>query len=256
MRVTGIVRRGRMGGGSNAAALAALYTWALHGFTTSSALATGVGLGVQGSAATGLSGVLAFRLLALPTSNEDPLRTANNFTGYLLRFAAGPSLVFQAGTGAAIVNRTRTLVAGDVGKFHVLGFSIDLTNLTLYWDNAVSGVPVAMAAYAPSAGPAQRCQVGSQVSGSNPAASLAILGYAGRDSGLSLADYQTICAATKAAGRLSLGGITMAHQWDAPNGPTVPAAGLDDTIGADDLTFIVGSAANLQSSRFTRTWGF
>jgi hypothetical protein len=243
-----------MPGGTAAAVLAATTRWALHAFSTSAALATAAGVGVQGSAVTGVSGVLAFRLLSLPAANQDALRTMNNNTGYLVRFAAGPSVVVQAGTGAAIVNRTRTLVAGDVGQFHVLGFSCNLTNLDFFWDNALS-CTVAMAAYAPSAGPAQRCQVMSQASGLNPCTSLAWLGFAGRDSGLTLADFQTICAATKAAGVLSLGGITMSHMWRTAQSPTVPSSFADE-IGADALSFIVGSAANLSSSRYSRDWGF
>lgn len=243
----------KRGAGSAAAVLRATSSFAFGDFDTSTALASAVGAGVQGVTGVGVTVIAAFWMASIPAAAQDLVRAISGNTGYLIRATATQFQVF-AGNGAASVNTARALGAGDVNEFHVLGLSSDPAgNLVLFFDNA-SASTIASGGYT-SPAVAQRMAVGSQASGGNPASSFSVLGVAGRDSPLVLADFQTICAATKSAGVLSLGGITMAHQWNAVQSPTVPST-YTDAIGSDALTFVVGSQANLVSQRFPRTWGF
>jgi hypothetical protein len=236
-----------MGGGA-----AAAYSYALGGWDTSASLATTANPGgIAGSAAAGVSVVVAFRLNALPVVNFQYLadRRSGN-SGWMFRADSSSGLSFFAGNGAALAVNTRFFVAGDVDKFHVVAGTVNLTTASLFYDRA-SVSSSALVGYAEAA---VRTSVASNGT-AHPGAAYEILGIAGRDSPLTLADYQTICDATKLAGVLALGGITMEHSWSAVQSPTVPSI-FPDGIGVDDLSFIVGSAANVTSIQYARTWGF
>lgn len=143
-------------------------------------------------------------------------------------------------------------MAGDVGKLHVAAMSDDLSAVKQYFDAVQVGASTALAGYAAAA---INHTIGSAENGVQPAADFTILGVAGRDSALTLADFQTICAATKVAGQLNLGGITMEHMWSSPATATMPAT-LSDEIGTDAMSFLIGAAANINVVRVSRVWGF
>jgi len=231
--------------------LRAAYSYALGGWDTSTYLATANPGGIAGGAAAGVSVVVAFRLNALPVANFQYLadRRAGN-SGWMLRADSSSGLTFFAGNGAGLATKTKFFAAGDVGKFHVVAGTANLTTMNLFYDRSDIGSSALVGYAAASA----RTSVGSNGL-SNAGAAYEILGLAGRNSPLTLADYQTICDATKLAGVLALGGITMEHSWSALQSPNVPST-FSDGIGSDALTFVNGSAANLTSVRYPRLWGF
>ncbi len=239
------------GAGNNRLLSAANGAWALSSFDASTMLQTANPGGVAGSAVNGLSMVFVLGLLQVPTGTQVLSGRASGVSGWGSS-SSGAVLSFNAGNGVAnAVAPTRTWVAGDVGKIHVWCGTCDLTAVYAYMDNAQVGTSTALVGYA--AAENAMCY-GSANSGS-PAVDYYVLGMCGRDSHLTLADYQTICAATKLAGSLSLGGISMDHMWKAPSTTTVPST-LSDSLGASNMTFTLGSAANLVSSRIPRAWGF
>lgn len=228
--------------------------YALSSFDASTALGTASGAGVAGDATNGVSALVLFYLTALPSGTQTLAQRQAVTSGWLIR-SIGTSLRCLAGNGAATAEApTTTLAAGHLGKLHLVACSSDAAAVYQYLDNAQVGTSTALAGYAAAS---SRTMMGSTTSGANPATGYHILGVVGRDSHLALADFQTICAATKAAnsGRIALGGISMDHQWNAPASATVPATVTDD-IAADDMTFVVGSEANLVSSQVPIVWGW
>lgn len=247
MRNRGAGGRGRGGGGGGRR------IYGISGWDVSTALATAVGAGVDGSAA-GVSLVLAFQLVSVPVVAQQLVRRIGTNAGYDWAVTAAGILRAQFGTGATFaIAPTRTFVAGDEGKIHVACMSSDALNAYMYFDRAQVGASTATAAFSPAATGAMA--LGSTVAGATPATSFTILGVAGRDTHLSLADYQTICDASKAAGRFALGGITMLHSYASPQGGAMPST-LTDTIGGEGMTFAVGAAANLDIVQVPNVWGF
>jgi hypothetical protein len=253
MRITGIVRRGRLSGGGTAAAIKNAVSFALGGWDTSTNLATANPGGIAGSALAGVSVVVAFFLHAVPATVQVLATRVSGNTGWTVRTNGSSFQCISSNGAAQAIAPVRTLVAGDVGKFHVAALTHDLAAVFDFFDRVQVGTSSALAGYAAAA---TRTAMGiSSAGNTQPATDFSILGVAGRDSPLSLADYQTICDATKAAGQLSLGGITMEHMWRAPQTPNVPST-LTDELDSSNMTFVAGSAANLVSARLARSWGF
>lgn len=229
--------------------------YGISGWDTSTALATASGAGVDGSAA-GVSLVMAFYLNSLPSGTSQQLiRRLASSAGYDLSVTTGSALRAQFGNGTALVAApTRTFVAGDVGKIHLVGMSADIaaTSAYLYFDRGQVGASTAIAAFVPFS---STMAMGSSISGVTPATSCTILGMAGRDTPLSLADFQAICDASRAAGRLDLGGVPMLHMYSSPQGGAMPAT-LPDTIGGEHMTFALGSPANLDVVQVPNVWGW
>lgn len=239
--------------GAGASAVTPLI-YGISGWDASTALATASGQGVDGSAA-GVSLVFVFYLNSVPVAAEQQIRRIGANSGYDLSCTSTPIMRAQFGTGATFATApTRTLVADDVGKIHVVGMSADVagTAAYFYFDRAQVGASTPIASFAPAV---STMALGSTVTGTTPSTSFTILGVAGRDTPLTLADYQTICDATKAAKRLALGGVTMLHSYAAPQGGAMPSS-LPDTIGAESMTFAVGAAANLDVVTVPDVWGF
>jgi hypothetical protein len=247
-------RGGARGAGGRAPTPGVLSTYGLEGWSASSGLGTATPGGIAGSAVAGLSVVALVYLKALPSGNQNiASRRLSANTGWHMR-SSGTSMLFTTGNGTALAaSPARTWVAGDVGKFHVIGGSHNLSAVFQYFDAAQVGASTAQAGYTPES--TYTCIGTGTIQATNPSTNYAIVSVAGRDSHLTLADFQIICAATKAAGVLSLGGIPMDHQWDAPQNATVPST-VNDVIGTDHLSFLSGSAANLSSVAYPRVWGF
>lgn len=230
----------------------------LSGWDASTALATAMGAGVAGSAVNGISAIVVWSVAQVPSGTQQWVgRGIASNTGWVMRSNGATQQMICGNGSASATAPTRTIVAGDVGKLHITALSCDITAVLHYHDNAQVGVSTALAGYSPTAG-TQRTAMGSGPTGASPGLDYTIYSVCGRDSFLSLADFQTICAATKAQnnGRLALGGITMEHQWNAPLNATVPAT-ISDVIGSSNLTFVVGSEANLVSAAMTPpVWGF
>lgn len=248
-RLGGASRRG-LRGGSRRRAIYGLYDW-----DTSTVFGTAVNGGVQGSAATGLSVLVLARLDALPGALNRLTEAVNGNNGWGIR-SNNVTLQMNVGNNTtSVFGPTRTWVAGDVGKLHVFGLSHDLTTVHTLFNGAEVGTGTALAGYSVPTGEAQ--VVGSTDTGLNPALSFTILGVCGRNSPLSVANFATICAATKAAGELALGGISMDHHWTVPRNGSVPST-IADKAGSSNMSFLSGSAANLLARKISRpgTWGF
>lgn len=228
--------------------------YALSGFDGAMSLGTAVGAGVTGAAVSGLCLIIFWQYLGLPSGTERFVRTLSGTSGYIWSLSNTGVVTAQTGNGVAAASApTKTMTAGDVGKIHGMCVSHDLSNVFTYFNKLQIGVSTAQAGYNPSLG--DRMTVGSTSGGASPLTKGAILGICGRNSPISLADYQTICDATKAAGRLDLGGITMSHAYPSPQGGATPSTILD-TIGSDHLTFQSGSAANLDVVTVANSWAF
>lgn len=226
-------------------------SWGLGGWDGSTTLATAVGQGVLGNAGTGVSFVACFRLNMLPAGGSEFLSTSqagNN--GWTLSSASGGiGLRGAVGTGAAqVFSPARAWVAGDVGKLHLACVSSNAASVFCYFDKTSLG-STAAAGYGV---PGDRTYWSTSAI---PQPSFTMLGICGRNSHLTLADFNTICDASKAAGGLALGAIPMDHQWNAPQTDVIPAT-IPDIIGAHNMTFTLGSPANLTSDRVARQWGF
>lgn len=247
-------RRGRRFGTRAAAVASGPPLFGLYGFDAAMSLGTAVGAGVTGAAVSGLTFLMIFRYDGIPTGTERFVRTLSGTSGYLISLSNVGVVNGQTGNGAAVAAApTKTMTAGDIGKIHVLCLSHDLSNVFMYFDRVQQGVSTAQAGFNPSLG--DRMTIGSTAGGASPFTKGAILGFCGRNSPISLADYQTICDASKAAGRLALGGITMTHAYSAPQGGAMPSTILD-TIGSDHLTFQTGSAASLDVVTVNNSWAF
>lgn len=228
--------------------------YGLQGFDPAMSLGTAVGAGVTGSAVGGLSILIVFRYDGPPAGTERFIRTLGGTSGYIISLSSIGNVTGQCGNGAVTASAPSKLMgAGDVDKIHVLCLSCNLIDVVLYFDRVQNGVSTALAGYAPAAG--DRMTLGSTAGGASAATKLTILGVCGRNSPINLTDYQTICDASKAAGRLDLGGVSMAHMYSAPQGGAMPATILD-TIGTDHLTFQSGSAANLDVVTVANEWAF
>jgi hypothetical protein len=233
--------------------------WGISGWDTSTALATTANFGIAGSATTGVSVVLAFYPLGVPSAINRLAQRFGSNQGWFLNSNSVGGLQSSIGTGAAQVNSPiYQLTAADVGKIHVMALSMDMTTVRLYMDRADIGGTSATA-YTPRTSATTNVTVmGSSNTGSNAATQFAFLGMAGRDTALTLADFQTICDATKAAGALSLGGISMSHAWYSPQGGSMPSTLTDDisASASDDMTFTAGSAGNLDITRVSDAWAY
>lgn len=229
--------------------------YGISGWDASTALATASGFGVAGSPTTGLAAVVMFYLNAVPAGTQTLCQRQAVTSGWLMR-SIGSSLRCSVGNASALAEApTTTLTAAHVGKVHLLCCTSDAAAVYQYLDGAQVGTSTALAGYAAAA---SRTVMGSTASGANPATSYTILGVAGRDAHLSAADFAAICAASKAAGSLSFGGVAMDHVWRAPAGGEMPAT-LEDALSAsasDDMTFVVGSAANVAVVPVADAWGF
>lgn len=195
--------------------------------------------------------MVAFQLLAVPSAVNIVGRRLSGNSGWGCRVNSA-SFQWIAGNGiTSVFSPTRTLVAGDVGKLHVAAISCNLTAVFSYFDRVQVGTSTLLAGYAAGA---VNHTMGAAENGAQPALDFTILGMAGRDSALTLADYQAICDATKAGGRLELGAISMDHMWRSPVGAMT--ATLSDAIGSDAMSFIVGTLANVNVVKVPFVWGY
>lgn len=234
-------------------AVAEALIYALGGFDGATSLGSAAGAAVPGSAATGLGLIIFFRYDGMPSATERFVRTLSGTSGYLISLSNTGVITAQTGNGTVAASApTKTMVAGDIGKIHGLCLSHDLSNVFMYFDRVQLGVSTAQSGYNPSLG--DRMTVGSTAGGASPLTKAQIVGIAGRNSPISLADFQTVCDATKAAGRLELGGVSMTHRYSAEGGTV--AASILDTIGTDHLSFQLGTAANLEIVTVANSWGF
>lgn len=230
--------------------------WGLSSFDSSTALATASSAGIAGSAVNGVSALVLWSVAQVPPVGTQILflRLSGN-NGWNMQVVSA-AVQMRCGNGSALATSpTRTIVAGDVGKLHVTALSNDTTAIYHYHDSAQVGTSTALAGFSPAT---QRTVMGSTATGTGPAVDFTIYDVMGRDSHLSLADFQTICTATKAAnnGRFALGGVTMAHRWSAPTSAVVPST-VSDVIGSDNMSFILGTEANLVSAAMSPiVWGF
>lgn len=228
--------------------------WSLGGWDVATALASPIDGGVPGSAINGCCVVVAFHLAALPSVGQYVVhRFTGGLTGYYVRIsgAAQTELVISNGAATAVAPQVQ-LVSGDVGKCHVMAFGTDITANYGFWNRTFLG-GTALVGFTPSAG--IRMAVGSTSGGSDPCADVRIIGVCGRSANLSLSEFQEICDATKAAGRFELGTVSMSNAYRAPQSAVVPAT-ITDYVGGSNLTFVVGSEANLSSIRVPPRWGF
>jgi hypothetical protein len=251
------VSSGRNARGWRASRSTATPIYGIKNWDASTALATAVDAGVDGSA-LGMGLIMAFYVDALPTTISQLSARIGASAGHSLDFTATAFLRVQVGTGGAFVAApTIQFTAGDVGKIHVVGVSADVANTGafMYLNKAQVGLSTAMASYAVPVG--DRHAIGSRSAGTLPALNITILGLCGKDSPLSLADFQAVCDATKAAKRLSLGAVTgMTHMWRAPAVAGAMPATLTDDIGAESMSFVVGAAANVDVVQVPDVWGF
>lgn len=223
----------------------------LSGWDTSTALSTANPGGIEGSAVTGVSVVIMWTCLTVPSTLQELAFHLSGNTGWWY-ISNGVALQARCGNGAAqAIGPQRNIVAADVNRIHISALSCDTTAVYHYFDRAQIGTSTALAGFSPAS---FRTTMGSSNVGASPAVDFAIFGICGRNSHLSLADYQTICDATKNNNSLSLGGISMDHHWVVPNQASVPTT-ISDSAGSDALSFIVGTAANLVVRRFN-SWGF
>lgn len=248
-------RRNSLRGGGGGGPRRMVY--GLSSWDASTALATATGAGTAGSAVTGVSGIVVWSVGQVPTGTQNWFgRGIASNTGWIMR-SNNATVQMICGNGAVSATApTRTIVAGDVGKLQITALSCDIAAVFQYSNAAQVGTNTALAGYSPTAATQRTC-IGSSASGVAAAVDYTIYSVCSRDSHLTLADFQTICAATKAQnnGRIALGGITMDHQWNAPASATVPAT-LSDQIGADTMSFVVGSEANLVSAAVPLVWAF
>lgn len=237
-------------------AVVAASAFGLSSWDASTALGTAISSGVNGSAVNGVSVGVIWSASAVPSVLQNIVFKFTTNNSWLIRVSAAAIMQLQCGNGAATATApTRTIVAGDLNKLHITWLACDITAVYHYHDAAQVGTSTALAGYTANAA---RTMIGSTSTGSSPASDFTVYDVVGRNSHLTLADYQTICSATKAAntGRFALGGITMEHRWQAPTSATVPAT-VSDTIGSDNMSFIVGSEANLVSAAMSPiVWGF
>ena len=243
-------RRATQSGSAGSGAATLPVSWGMSSWDSSTTLATGVGGGVQGSAATGMGILLCFVANSIPTGTQFLFTNQVGNSGCTLSMTSAGVLRAVFGNGAATATApTRTFTDADLGKIHIVVGNTDASSLTMLLNTAQIPGSTALAGYGV---PGDRCYM---ATAGVPATAFTFLGLAGRDSPISVADLQTIYAATKAAGQLSLGGVSMDHAWISPQGPGASmVATLEDTIAADDMTFTAGSAANVEIVPVGRSW--
>jgi hypothetical protein len=227
--------------------------WALGGWDGSTAVASAIGAGIEGSAVNGFSVIAAFQLASVPAAEQYIVNYSDGVPrGYILGFYASAATIDIVANGATLGYGTSSnFGSSDVGKIHVLGLSTDTVDIRTFLNRSLVGT-VAYAGYQVPV--SSRMYVGSFASG-QPMTDVNLLGICGRNSGLSLADFQAVCDATKSAGRFSVGAVTFDHLYQAPQSPIVPAT-IPDLIGSSDLTFVIGSSANLASTTVPNLWAF
>lgn len=230
---------------------------ALSGFDTNTVYGTEAGEGVGGSATTGLCVVVLLRLEAIPTVLERICERVTSNNGYTIRSNVN-QLQFIPGNGViSAAAPSRLWLPGDVGKIHCVALSHDLVTVRSYFNSAElgSGSGTALAGYAPSS---TQMVIGSTTGGQNPAASFSILAVAGRNSPLTLAEFEEICASTKLYKELNLGSVVMDHMWSVPLVASVPSS-IEDTLGGQPMSIQQGITSNLTLTAFEADeirWGW
>lgn len=243
---------GPQGDGPEAAVLSGFR--GLSGFDASTVLGVEIGEGVQGNNSDGVTVMVLVRLDEIPTTLQSLIECVFNNYGYQVRSNLN-QMQWIAGNGVTSVAATSRLwVATDVGKHHLIVLSCDTTQVTSYFNGTLLG-STALAGYEPPV--SEQMVTGSTDGGQRYAESFTWRAAAGRASSITLAEVQTIWAATKEAGELDLGGVTMDHFWKMPLVSSVPST-ITDEAGSDDLTFQQGVTANLVLEEFEEediAWG-